>query len=103
MRAAAKGLVSRRPRGRVLRSRVHIARRAGPPVDGLPSLFVLFQQPDLMALGVMQVGDATVRSIRGRAEEFGPPQAQRLVDDGEVRDPGYAEALRSRQTLPRGT
>src|SRR5256885_1672807 len=39
MRAAAKGLASRRPRGRVLRSRVHIAGRAGPPVDGLPFLF----------------------------------------------------------------
>src|SRR5438309_5483894 len=103
MRAAAKGLVSRRPRGRVLRSRVHIARRAGPPVDGLPSLFELFQQPDLMALGVMQVGDATVRSIRGRAEEFGPAKAQRLVDDCEVLDPEYEEPLRSLPTLSRRT
>ncbi len=63
----------------------------------------LFQQPNLMALGVMQIGDATVRSIRGRAEEFGPAKAQRLVDDGEVLDPEYEEPLRSLPTLPRRT
>src|SRR5438034_9562726 len=58
----------------------------------------LFQQPNLMALGVMQIGDATVRSIRGRAEEFGPAKAQSLVDDGEVLDPEYEETLRSHPT-----
>ncbi len=63
----------------------------------------LFQQPNLMAFGVMQVGDATVRSIRGRAEEFGPAKAQRLVDDCKVLDPEYEEPFRSLPTLPRRT
>src|SRR5437870_10713402 len=75
----------------------------GHPSMTFRSFSWLFQQPNLMALGVMQVGDATVRSIRGRAEEFGPAKAQRLVDDGEVLDPEYEEALRSLPTLPRRT
>ena len=75
----------------------------GHPSMAFRSFSGLFQQPDLMALGVMQIGDATVRSIRGRAEEFGPAKAQRLVDDGEVLDPEYDEALRSLPTLPRRT
>jgi len=72
----------------------------GHPSMTFRSFSGLFQQPNLMALGVMQVGDATVRSIRGRAEEFGPAKAQRLVDDGEVLDPEYEEPLRSLPTLP---
>ena len=75
----------------------------GHPSMTFRSFSWLFQQPNLMALGVMQVGDATVRSIRGRAEEFGPAKAQRLVDDGEVLDPEYEEPLRSLPTLPRRT
>ena len=73
----------------------------GHPSMTFRSFSGLFQQPNLMALGVMQVGDATVRSIRGRAEEFGPAKAQRLVDDCEVLDPEYEEPLRSLPTLPR--
>src|SRR5437016_1880063 len=75
----------------------------GHPSMTFRSLSGLFQQPNLMALGVMQVGDVTVRSIRGRADEFGPAKAQRLVDDCEVLDPEYEEPLRSLPTLPRRT
>src|SRR5207244_9089551 len=75
----------------------------GHPSMAFRSFSGLFQQPNLMALGVMQVGDATVRSIRGRAEEFGPAKAQRLVDDCEVLDPEYEEPLRSLPTLSRRT
>src|SRR2546427_12101881 len=63
----------------------------------------LFQQPNLMALGVVQVGDATVRSIRGRAEEFGPAKEPRLRDGCEVLDAEYEEPLRSLPTVPRRT
>src|SRR5437899_5565801 len=75
----------------------------GHPSMTFRSFSGLFQQPNLMALGVMQVGDATIRPIRGRAEEFGPAKAQRLVDDCEVLDTEYEEPLRSLPTLPRRT
>jgi hypothetical protein len=75
----------------------------GHPSMTFRSFSGLFQQPNLVALGVVQVGDATVRSICGRAEEFGPAKAQRFVDDGEVLDPEYEEPLRSLPTLPRRT
>src|SRR5437773_12286391 len=63
----------------------------------------LFQHPNLMALGVMLIGDATVRSIRGTAEEFGPAKAQRLVDAGEALDAEQRHPLRGLPTLPRRT
>jgi hypothetical protein len=61
-----------------------------------------FQQANLVALGVVQVRHATVRSIRGRPHEDGSSPGQFLVDLGEIVHAEHEEPFGSLSTLPWG-
>jgi hypothetical protein len=100
MERDAKGLASALSEGQLsdhplvsMDERGHASMAVGP-------LSGFFQQANLVAFGVVQVRDATVRPIGGRPQELGSSSGQFGVDLGEVVNAEHEETFGSLPAVP---